>query len=333
MSPEPVVGGVLAVVLVVYVLTGIADFGGGVWDLLASGPRAERQRAAVSRAIGPIWEANHVWLILAIVLTFVCFPHAFAAIATALHIPLVLLLIGVVLRGSAFVFRAYDAHEAPIERRWSLIFAAASVVAPVMLGVTVGAVASGRVRVERGIVDGGYVGSWFAPFPFAVGGLTLAIAAFLAAVYLTLETTEDRDLQEDFRRRGLWASGAVFVLAWAAFGLARTGAPDIWAGLWRSAWALPFQGVVAVVGLGAIAALYLRRFRWARDLAAAEAALVVGGWAAAQWPYTVPPLLTVHDAAPPNVIWATLGVLAAGAPGLLLAYGWMMRVFGKELAP
>ena len=123
------VAAVIYVALLVYTLTGGADFGGGVWDLFAAGPRRDRQRALVARAIGPIWEANHVWLIVVVVLLFVCFPPAFAAIMTALHIPLTLMLIGVVLRGSAFVFRAYD----PVSRgaaggdtAWGRVFAVSS---------------------------------------------------------------------------------------------------------------------------------------------------------------------------------------------------------------
>src|ERR671922_207715 len=103
-----VMAGVLALALNAYVLLGGADFGGGVWDMLASGPRQRRQREVISHAIGPIWEANHVWLILAIVLTFTCFPPVFARLGVLLHIPLTLMLVGIVLRGSAFTFRTYD---------------------------------------------------------------------------------------------------------------------------------------------------------------------------------------------------------------------------------
>src|SRR4051812_5378836 len=103
--------------LILYALMGGADFGGGVWDLLAQGPRAARQRKVISDAIAPIWEANHVWLILVIVLLFTAFPGAFAAMMTALHIPLTAMLVGVVLRGSAFVFRKYDAKDDHVQRR------------------------------------------------------------------------------------------------------------------------------------------------------------------------------------------------------------------------
>src|SRR5580698_1434481 len=106
--PEMLLALILMVSSTFYVLLGGADYGGGVWDLLASGPRRQAQRELIAHAIGPIWEANHVWLILVVVLLFTCFPPAFAVLMTFLHVPLAIMLIGIVLRGSAFTFRAYD---------------------------------------------------------------------------------------------------------------------------------------------------------------------------------------------------------------------------------
>jgi cytochrome d ubiquinol oxidase subunit II len=243
-------------------------------------PRRRAQREAITLAIGPIWEANHVWLVFAIVLTFVAFPRAFALISTALHVPLLLLLLGVVLRGVSFVFRAYDQRDDAVQARWSAVFAASSVFCPVVLGIVVGNIASGTVRV--GTLD--LVAPWTRAFPYAIGLLTLGIVSFLAAVYLTLDTRDDPALQEDFRRRGLAAAAVVFVLAWVSFFLARTGAPEVWHGLWASRWALPFQVGVAGCGLACVASLWSRRFVLARDLAAVQVALVVGGWAASQYP-------------------------------------------------
>src|ERR687890_2240935 len=204
---------ILALSLNAYVLFGGADFGGGVWDLLATGPRRNRQREVIAHAIGPIWEANHVWLILAIVLTFSCFPAVYARLGTVLHIPLTLMLVGIVLRGSAFTFRTYDSQHDANQRRWGRIFSSASVITPILLGVSIGAVASGRVGADSGgsFVDQ-FVEPWLTPFAFSVGLLTLALFAFLAAVFLTLEST-DRELCEDFRRRALGTGVAVFLFS------------------------------------------------------------------------------------------------------------------------
>ena len=244
MSLADAVAGTLVVALNAYVLSGGADFGGGVWDLLASGPRQRAQRDLVAQAIGPVWEANHVWLILAVVLLFTCFPPAFARLAVALNLPLTGALVGIVLRGSAFAFRGYGGDRDAVQRRWGRVFAVASLVTPILLGTAVGAIASGALGEEgRGKGEGfvaGYVTTWLAPFPLAVGLFTLCCFAFLAAVYLTLEVPEG-ELREDFRRRALLAGVAVGVAAGLALIVARPGAPLMRGGLVGSDWALPFQ--------------------------------------------------------------------------------------------
>ena len=178
--------GALLVALTVYVLTGGADYGGGVWDLLASGPRAAAQRQLIERAIGPIWEADHVWLILVIVILFDAFPPAFAAIMIAMHIPVTLMLVGIVLRGSAFSFRSYGGGLERTQIRWDRMFSIASLVTPILLGVIIGAVASGRIPKDPRRF-GDFVWPWMTPFCFAVGVFALALFAYLAAIYATLE--------------------------------------------------------------------------------------------------------------------------------------------------
>ena len=192
MSPELLLAGGIGVALALYFLFGGADFGGGVWDLLASGPRAAAQRRAIAAAIGPVWEANHVWLILVVVILFTGFPPAFAAISVALHVPLTLFLIGVVLRGSAFAFRSLDMSGHRGQQRYGLVFSMASTIAPVLLGTIVGALVSGNIRVQDGLVTSGFFAPWLAPFPLAVGVFALALCALLAATYLTVESRTRR---------------------------------------------------------------------------------------------------------------------------------------------
>jgi cytochrome d ubiquinol oxidase subunit II len=319
--------GVLMVSLNLYALGAGADFGGGVWDMLASGPRRRAQRDTIVHAIGPIWEANHVWLILVIVVLFVAFPVAFAAIGTALHIPLTLMLIGIVLRGSAFAFRSYGGEDDAMQRRWGRTFAMASVVTPVMLGVCAGAVASGAIRVREGRVLTDFVSAWWAPFPFAIGLFTLALFAFLAAVYLTLET-DDPELRNDFRRRALLAAVAVGAMALVSFVLAGTGAPSIRRGLARQWWSLPFQTVTGLVAVGAIAALWARRFALARALAMTQVTLILWGWGLAQFPFLIEPDLTFESAAAPvSVLRPLLVALAAGVVVLGPSLAYLFRVF------
>jgi len=317
--------------LVLYALLGGADYGGGVWDLFAFGPRAREQRAVIAAAISPVWEANHVWLILVVVL-FTAFPPAFAAIATALHIPITLLLIGIVLRGTAFTFRTYDVQRDNVQRRWSLVFSIASIITPILLGTTLGAIASGTIRVENGAVTTGFFNSWLAPFPLAVGFFALALFAFLAAVYLTLETRE-RELQEDFRRRALVSGVIVGLLALTVFVLAQTGAPTVRAGISRSWWALGLHGCTGLFATTAFYALWTRRYGLARLCAAAQVTLILLGWAFAQYPHIVEPDLTITSASAPRVtLQLLLGSLIAGVILLFPSYYYLFRIFKRSAA-
>jgi cytochrome d ubiquinol oxidase subunit II len=331
--PDSILADVLAAALVLslnaYVLFAGADFGGGVWDLLASGPRRQRQRDVVSHAIGPIWEANHVWLILAIVLTFSCFPPVFARLGTVLHVPLSLMLVGIVLRGSAFTFRTYDDEHDAVQRRWGRIFAGASLVTPVLLGMCIGAVASGRAGpvAEVGTFADRFVRPWLTPFSVAVGILTLLLFAHLAAVFLTLES-DDESLVEDFRRRALISGVALFAAAMAALGLARMQAPLMGAGLLVAWWALPLHLATGLAAVVALAALWWKRYHLARVAVGLQVSLIVWGWAVSQHPYLVPPDLTITSAAaPPTTLRLVLIALGGGILVLLPSLFYLFRVF------
>ena len=330
MPLETIIAGVMVASLVLYALLGGADYGGGVWDLFAFGRRAREQRALIAHAIGPVWEANHVWLILVIVILFTAFPPAFAVIATALHIPITLLLIGIVLRGTAFTFRTYDVQRDDVQRRWSLVFSIASIITPILLGTTLGAIASGNIRVENGIVTSGFVDSWFAPFPLAVGFFALALFAFLAAVYLTVEASE-RALQEDFRLRSLLSGAVVGLLALTVFVLAGTGAPTVRAGISRTSWALTLHILTAIFATGAFYTLWTRRYLAARVCAAAQVTLILLGWAFAQFPYLIEPNISITSAAAPRItLQLLLGALVAGAVLLFPSYYYLFRIFKTE---
>jgi cytochrome d ubiquinol oxidase subunit II len=344
--PE-LVAGVMMLALNAYVLTGGADFGGGVWDLLARGPRAEAHRALIARAIGPIWEANHVWLIIVIVILFTAFPAAFAVLGTVAHVPLTLMLIGIVLRGSAFVFRSYGPHDDAVQHRWGRLFAMASTITPVLLGMIVGAVASGRLgeaarvlSALRTALDSGaspptfssvYVWPWMTPFAAAVGVMALSLFAFLAAVYLAVAAGDDR-LREDFRRRALATAGAVFVAAFGALALARVNAPRVSTGLLSAAWSVPLQVATAVAAIAAVWALWRRRWAIARVAATAQVSLILWGWALLQYPSLVPPALTIRSAAAPDVTLRLLLIaLAVGALVLIPSLAYLLRVQGVRV--
>jgi cytochrome d ubiquinol oxidase subunit II len=321
-------GGIALLALCCYALTGGADYGGGVWDLLASGPRAAAQRELISDAIGPIWEANHVWLILVIVILFTAFPTGFAVIATALHIPLTLMLVGIVLRGSAFTFRSYSERRSGLRRRWGAAFAIASLVTPVLLGVNLGALGAGGIVVDSGRVVSGFVRPWLGVFPFAVGVLALALFAYLAAVYLALAAAARPAgvaLAEDFRRRALGAWAAAAVVAALVLVLSGSAAPELRA---RVAALWPLQAVTLVVAGLAGAALWRRRYRLARAAAAGQVAFIVLGWGLMQYPYLVVPGVQLQAAAaPPATLRLLLIVLGLGVPVLVPSFVYLYRVF------
>jgi cytochrome d ubiquinol oxidase subunit II len=323
-----VLAALLALSLNAYVLFGGADFGGGVWDLLASGPRGSRQREVIAHAIGPIWEANHVWLILAIVLTFTCFPPVYARLGTVLHIPLTLMLVGIVLRGSAFTFRTYDSQHDAAQRRWGRIFASASVITPILLGISIGAVASGRVGRDLGdSFTERFVAPWLTPFSLSVGLLALTLFAFLAAVFLTLET-RDRDLSEDFRRRALAAGIAVFFASALVLLLSHGTAPLVRTGLMASVWAVPLHLATGITALSVLAALWFRRYRLARLGVGLQVSLIFWGWAMAQYPFLLPPTFTVaNTAAPASTLRLTLIGLIAGGIILLPSLWYLFQIF------
>jgi cytochrome bd ubiquinol oxidase subunit II len=324
----PLLSVVLVLSLTAYALLGGADFGGGLWDLLATGRTAERQRATIAHAIGPVWEANHVWLIVAIVIVFTGFPRAFAVVMTYLHVPLLLVLIGIVLRGSAFVFRAYGPDDRRHERVWSRVFAIASIATPLFLGVVVGGVTEGRLPVSAdGSFAALFIRPWLTPFCAAVGAFALALFGYLAAVYLTLEA-QDAEEQAAFRLRALATGGAVFVLAATVLLLA---VRDVRVALVASAWAIPLHVATGASALAAFAFLWLEHYRLARMAAAAQVALIVWGWALAQYPYAIRPQLTLTGAASPaNVQTLLLQVLGVGAVVLAPSLLYLFGMFGPR---
>lgn len=340
--PE-LVAGTLVLGLNAYVLTGGADFGGGLWDLLAGGPRRDAQRALIAEEIGPIWEANHVWLVLVVVILFTAFPPAFATLGIVLHVPLSLMLVGIVLRGSSFVFRSYGARDDAAQRRWGRVFAGASVVTPVLLGIVVGAIASGAVgraaaglsiAAARGAPGTGFaatfVAPWLAPFPILVGLFALAMFALLAATYLAVAARDDA-LREDFRTRALGAALVVGVVALGGLLVAHRHAPDLGRSLTggRAIFPVGAGGAALLVGY----ALVRRRWSLARIAAVLEVSLILWGWAAAQYPLLIPPVDTVSGSAAPRVtLTLLLYALAAGGVVLLPALAWLFRLFGRRVS-
>jgi cytochrome d ubiquinol oxidase subunit II len=314
--------------LTLYWLLGGADFGGGVWDLLAIGPIRERERALISEAIGPVWEANHVWLIFVVTGLLAAFPPAFASLGFALYVPFSIAIAGIVFRGAAFAFRSWGDRGSPWQRTWTRVFGVASIVTPLALGAAAGAIASGRIHVEGTTVVASLWGSWTGPVSIVTALLALASCAFLAASYLTVEATQrdDRVMEEVFRRRALVSGVVSGGLALLGLVVVRSDAPELWHGMLVRAW--PLAVTSALGGIAALWAVTWRRYRLARVAAALAVASVVAGWGLAQWPYMIVPDMTVREAAaPPNALRPiAIGFLIGSlllAPSLLVLF----RVF------
>lgn len=324
---EFLIAAVMLIGLILYALLGGADFGGGIWDLLALGPRARAQREAIANAIAPVWEANHVWLILVIVLLFTAFPSAFAAIMTVLFIPMTLVLIGIVLRGSAFVFRKYGWQDDPTFRRWSTVFGISSFFTPFFLGTNLGALATGTVRLSNGAPLYGFLAGWTTPFALGCGLFAQALFAFLAAVYLTVDTRHHPELQSDFRLRALISGVALAPIAYSVFFLSYKDAPIIFEDMnsWWGPWLLLITSLSAI---GALAALWWRRFTLARAFAILQVGLILLGWGLAQYPYLAVPDYTLGGAAGPQATLRLVVIgLAVGAILLFPSLGYLFYVF------
>jgi cytochrome d ubiquinol oxidase subunit II len=312
--------------LTAYVVLGGADFGAGFWDLTAGGAeRGAPVRAMIKRAMSPVWEANHVWLIFVLVMLWTAFPEAFGSITSTLTVPLFLAGLGIVLRGGAFALKGQAATIAEA-RALGATFALSSVLVPFFLGAAAGAIAAGEVPV--GNAAGDQWESWTGLLPIFVGLVAVATGAHLAAVFLGADSHRAGrpELVDAFRRRAL-ASGAVSgALAIAGLVVANSEAPDLYDGLTSGA-GLACVIVSGLAGVLTLALEWRERFEIARYTGAAAVAAIVAGWALAQEPYLLPPELTVREAAAPDETLTALVVAATAGLALLLpALAWLFRL-------
>jgi cytochrome bd ubiquinol oxidase subunit II len=313
------------IALIAYVLLGGADFGGGVWDLFAAGPRKDAQRDAIAEAMGPVWEANHVWLVLAIVILFTCFPIGYAFLAERLFLPFHLALLGIMLRGGAFVFRSHakTGPRSPLRNPtlWQHVFGSTSVIAPLLLGSVFGAATSGLNRPLP----------WLSPYAISCGFLALAACSYLAAVYLCVET--EGALRDDFRQRAIIAGTATAALAGVTLVLAWFETPAFFHRLidYHSS-AMVVAGLIAFAG--SAVAVFRRHYRRARICAAGEITLMLLGWAVAHWPYLTFPDMTLDRAAGPTAtIQFMLETLPFAALLIVPSMWFMFRTFKRVHRP
>jgi cytochrome d ubiquinol oxidase subunit II len=250
---------------------------------------------------------------------------------TALNIPMTVMLIGIVLRGSAFIFRKYDSESATVQRHWSTVFGIASILTPFFQGVILGALSTGQIRLVNGEVVSGFFAGWLTLFALACGVFALVLFAFLAATYLTLDSKDQPDLQNDFRLRALWSGWALAPIAGVVFLTSKHGAPEMYHGLthWWAPLLLAWTSVMSII---ALVALWRRRFAVARIAAISQVTLILVGWCLAQYPNLVTPDVTVTNAHAPEITMRLLVLaLGVGAIVLLPSLVFLFHIFkGKE---
>ncbi len=329
----------LADVPMVFILTGItaytvlsgADFGAGLWTLIPGGGQAgaAMTRDHTRHAIGPVWEANHVWLIFVLTVAWTCYPGAFGAVVSTLAVPLLIAAIGIIFRGTAYALRSqFGGGEERGVRLVEGLFALSSVLTPFALATVIGAIATGRV--PAGNARGALIASWLNPVSVLAGVLAVAFSGYLAAVYLAADARRQsmRALAHDFRIRALAAGAVAGLAALAGLVVIRAEAPTLWHGL-SSGLGLALVVVSALAGVVTMALVWLGRYDSARASAALAVAAVIAGWAAAQEPRVLPGLTVTQAAAGRATLIATIVAVAAGAvvlvPSLALLYSLVLR--------
>jgi cytochrome d ubiquinol oxidase subunit II len=319
---------ILLVGLVAYAILAGADFGAGFWQMTpGNGDRERDIRDHARHAITPVWEANHVWLILVLTVCWTCYPTAFASIASTLAVALTIAGLGIVLRATAYVVRG-QTESLRARRPVEGLFALSSIITPFALGAVVGAIASGSV--PAGNARGHLLSSWLNPTSIAVGALAVAITVYIAAVWLAADSARiDRpDLVEAFRVRALVAAIVAGGVAFAALIVVRFDSEQLWDDL--TSWpAIAAVIVSALAGVAALGLLVTRRLEHARVVSVVAVAAVIAGWALAQNPYILPGLTVDQAAAGRATLIAVLVGLAIGSviliPSLAVLYRMVLQ--------
>jgi cytochrome d ubiquinol oxidase subunit II len=324
------VGAILLASVTLYAVLGGADFGGGLWDLLAGGDqRGRAPRQLIDESITPIWEANHVWLVFDLVIFWTAFPHAFASVMTVAAVPLWLALAGIVLRGSGFAFRK-EISRPGLERAAGATFAFSSLVTPFFMGTVIGAIATGAIPAQASQAS---LSAWTSPTSVLIGFLFVSACGYLAAVYLTGEAARrsEGSLQTYFARRAQGAALVAGALSLATLAELNSSNPALYARL--TGRALPLVVVAGVCGLTVLALLATRRAMVARVIAAIGVACVIWGWGVAQYPVLLPrTTVTLSNAGAPHATLVAVIVLAVLAVVLVVpSFGLLYTLQGRML--
>ena len=278
----------------------------------------------------------HIWLILVVVILFMGFPPIYAEMSRYLHIPLLALLLGIVLRGCAFTFRHYDAIQDGSQFWYTAIFRISSLLTPLFLGMVAGGMLLGRMPADlSGSYYSLFIAPWFNLYCLAIGIFTTCLFAFLAAVYLIGEASDEEESQAFIKAARytnlalVAAGGFVFVAA----------ALD---GLPLHAIFLSSAGAMAALVLATLSLPLLWRAlvrKWvvrSRLLAGFQTLLVLGAWFWVEYPvalrYANGEALSLYGAAAPPATLTQLALaLLVGSLLILPSLYYLLRTFKKPL--
>ena len=322
MAPEQILLIVLVTGVILYTLFGGADFGVGVWEFGTAFQSSEKEREYLYRAIGPVWEANHVWLIFVLVILFGAFPLAFAEICRALWLPLLIALVGIVFRGVGFAFRSYAAGMMRQQAIWGTLFSIASTATPFFLGAAFGAMASGKMQTT----------GWISPFSVYSAFFFVGVCAYISAVYLTREAKNQREkeLEMLWRSRSLTMGVWLGILSLVGLVIIKTDAPILWNEFRQHSWS--FVSLSFVFGNLSLWGLWKGKLTAATICSQLAIVSVILGWSVAQYPILIWPGLTMAMAKSPEpVLWAMIWGLSLGSILLVPSLVYLFYLFkGKR---
>lgn len=324
---------VLSIAFYLYTIFGGADFGAGTLELFTG----NKSIKPIYKAIAPVWEANHIWLILAVVIIFNAFPEIYAEMSISLHIPLFVILIGIIIRGTAFTFRHYDAYQDNSQFYYNLSFRFSSILTSFFLGITLGAMMLGEITTATDVSFAErFITPWLNPFCFSVGAFSSVLFAYIASAYIIgeVDTPEEQVYFSTITRRFCVATvsigSIVLVLAY----------------MYEAPFTKSFfQSPVSLIcfGLASILLLFIwrsiskKQFNTLRILVAAQVAMIMAGWAAIQLPVVIflkdiDHLTLYNTVADENTLYYLCIALCIGSCLIFPALFYLFRVFkGKRL--
>jgi cytochrome d ubiquinol oxidase subunit II len=324
------VGAILLAAITAYAIFGGADFGGGLWDLLAGGDvRGRAPRRLIEESIAPVWEANHVWLVFALVIFWTGFPVAFSAVMNTATVPLWLALFGVVLRGIGLAFRK-ETSRLSLQRVFGAMFAFSSLLTPFFMGTVIGAIAAGSVPANATHLS---LSAWTRATSLLIGFLFVSTCAYLAAVYLIEEAArrDDDPLRRYFTLRAIVAGVVTGALSLATLLELHASNQALFNRL--TGRALPFVVLAGVIGLVVLGLLASGRRQGLRVLSALGVALVVWGWGVAQYPAVLPGTsVTLGNAgAPSSTLVALVAIFVLAVLLVLPSFALLFSMQGRLL--